>query len=234
MPGKTPFGPDLERACAALVRDLVTLATGVSQGTTATLHAVVRPEPDVLWLGLAPRNQPGERYALRTPLLKSDGSPRTYDDVLLVLRRSESLRRHDRGRFEELDVVGQLHGCPVRDSGDFVDDPPLELFQDSLRATLLTAAFRGTAPLPLAGTTRLVGFAWLLDAEKQWVRLYFGSPADAGTLGVDLDAERGTEFVPELMNRLDADVPAAWECHETSPDPFCRRLFDLRDRVDRR
>ncbi|ASU77356.1 hypothetical protein CDG81_02425 [Actinopolyspora erythraea] len=232
MPGKTPFGADLEWACAALVRDLVTLTMGISQGTTATLQAVVRPEPDVLWLGLAPRNQPGERYALRTPLLKSDGSPRTYDDVLLVLRRSESLRRHDRGRFDELDVVGQLHGCPVRNSGDFVDDPPLESFQDSLRTTLLTAAFRGTAPLPPAGTTRLVGFAWLLDAETQWVRLYLDSPADPGTLGVDLDVGHGAELVPELMNRLDEDLPAAWEYHETDPDPFCRRLFDLRHRTD--
>ncbi|SFE14610.1 hypothetical protein SAMN04487819_108172 [Actinopolyspora alba] len=224
-----PTDSEADHAYAALVRDLAALAMGISPGSGATVRAVVRPEPDALWVGLAPWNQLIEQYALRIPLSLSDGRPRGFEDVLLVLRRSESLRRHSRRRFDRLDTVGELHGMAVRDSREFLDDPPLDMFQDALRGTLLTAAFRGPAPLPPDGTTRLAGFAWLLDNETQWARLYLDSPTEAGTLGVDVDVAHGSDSVPDLMHCLDRGVPDAWSPHELTPDPFCLRMFDLRD-----
>lgn len=224
-------GAEQDRAYAALVRDLAALIMGVAQGTGATVCAVVRPAPELVWVSLAPRNQLMDRHALQLSLLGPAGRPRTYDDVLQILRRSESLRKHDRSRFDGLDIVGYLHGIAVRDSSSFLDDPSLAMFQDALRATVLTAAFRGSAPLPPAGTSRLAGFSWFSWDEPEWARLYVGTPAEPGVIGLDLDVPGSTELVGDLMAQLAHGIPAAWTSSEQdTPDDFCHRLFDLRSR----
>ncbi|GAA2346843.1 hypothetical protein GCM10009854_24760 [Saccharopolyspora halophila] len=193
-----------------LVRDLVPRTMGVVQGKGATVSGVVRPERDSTWVGVTPHNQLGWRYALRIP--RFEPAP-TAHDVVLVLRRAESVRNHNRPRFDALPVVGDLHGAPLLDAADLVDDPTLDMTIDTFRSLLISAT-GGPTPLPAEGRPRLAGFSWF---DPDYIRIYTAAP-DGDVVGIDVDPAATPEGLGQAMHH-GANLP---EHHGAPPadDPF--------------
>ncbi|MBB5152646.1 hypothetical protein [Saccharopolyspora phatthalungensis] len=217
-----------DTAYLELVRDLGAATMNLVQGAGATICAVVRVAPDRLWIGLTPHNQLAWRYALQLPIFDQAGRPLGYHDVVWTLRRSESIRRHDRARFESLNSVGDLHGVPVLDTSDFLDDPALATPSDALRATLLAAAGE-PAPLPPESKTRLAGFSWSEQSEPAWARFYFTIPVATDVIGVDIDIPTDSAELTTLMNKIESGIPTSWASRIRQPaEAFCDHLLDLR------
>ncbi|GAB3677604.1 hypothetical protein GCM10027597_18600 [Saccharopolyspora tripterygii] len=217
-----------DTAYLELVRDLGSATMNLVQGVGTTICAVVRGTHESLWIGLTPHNQLAWRYALAIPVSEGADRPLGYEDVAWIIRRSESIRRHDRNRFESLTSVGDLHGAPVLDASDFLDDPVLDTASDALRATVLGAVGEPAA-LPPENKTRLAGFSWSEQSEFNWARLYFTTSDNPKVIGVDLDIPTGRANLSRLMRNLESGALSPWGDHaRRQPDPFCDQLFDLR------
>lgn len=198
-----------------LVRDLAPCAMNAVQGKSATISGVVRPEPEATWIGVTPHNQLAYRYALRVPRF---GPAPTAHDVVLVLRRAESARNHDRPRFDALPVVGDLHGAPLLDAASLLDDPTLDMTIDAFRS-LLIAATGGPTALPAEGRPRLAGFSWF---DPDHIRIYTTGP-DGQVVGVDVDPAATPEGLSRAMDHC-ADLPD----HRSAPptdDPFADHVL---------
>ena len=204
-----------DTAYLELVRDLAPYTMNAVQGKGATVSGVMCPESDAAWVSVSPHNQLAWRYALRIPLFRP---ALTAYDIVLVLRRAESVRTHNRGRFDALPEVGDLHGAPLLDAADLVDDPTLDMTTDAFRSLLISAT-GGPTPLPAEGLPRLGGFSWF---EPEYIRIYTAAP-DGRVVGVDVDPATSAEGL-HLAMRHCADLP---EHHRASAaeDPFAHAVL---------